>query len=533
MNMSQISNDDDWMIDDDAEVEATAPSAPDDRPWRVLIVDDEPDIHSVTKYALEQVVFKGRSIELLSAFSAAEGYKLLANEPDIALVLLDVVMETDDAGLRLARQIRDELHNHLVRIVLRTGQPGQAPEESVILNFDINDYKAKTDLTKQKLFTTLISSLRAYEGLVMIERNRVGLSKILHASSNLYQLRSLQEFSSGVLNQISAILDVGANGMLCLLQNNRKNAERRSSVIAATGDMAALVEKELLSENHPYAAIVNKALLEKKSQFEHPLDALYIHASAGHEFVILITPPWPISELDRSLLRVFCDRIAAAFDNLHIYGQLQKSQEATVIALADLGESRDENTGGHVKRVCRLSDAIAAQLKSENKFPEVLTREFNSLIGLASMLHDIGKVATPDNVLLKPGRHEPDERIIMERHAEIGEKVLSRAAALVDGTSYLALGSEIAGGHHEHFDGNGYPRQLKGLQIPLSARIVAVVDVFDALLHRRPYKEPWSLPEVFAYIEERRGTQFDPDVIDALKAFVEREKPDWIIGADH
>lgn len=531
--MNQILNDDDWMIDDDADVKVNSESAPDDRPWRVLIVDDEPDIHSVTKYALEHVIFKGRGIELLSAFSAVEGYKLLSNESDIALVLLDVVMETDDAGLRLAKQIREELHNHLVRIVLRTGQPGQAPEESVIVNFDINDYKAKTDLTKQKLFTTLISSLRAYEGLVMIERNRLGLSKILHGSSNLYQLRSLQEFSSGVLNQISAILDVGANGMLCLLQDDRQNNVKRSSVIAATGEMTALAETEILNENHPYAAIVSKALLEKKSQFEHPLDALYIHASAGHEFVILITPPWPISELDRSLLRVFCDRIAAAFDNLHIYGQLQKAQEATVIALADLGESRDENTGGHVKRVCRLTDAITAQLKSENKFPEDLTREFMSLIGLASMLHDIGKVATPDGVLLKPGRHEPDERVIMEKHAEIGEKVLSRAAALVEGTSYLALGAQIAGGHHEHFDGTGYPRQLKGMQIPLSARIVAVVDVFDALLHRRPYKDSWSLSDTLEYIEERRGTQFDPEVIDALKSFVEREQPDWIIGEDH
>lgn len=531
--MNQITGNDDWMIDDDADAKANSSSAPDDRPWRVLIVDDEPDIHSVTKYALERVTFKGRGLELLSAYSAAEGYEILSSEPDIALVLLDVVMETDDAGLRLTKQIREELHNHLVRIVLRTGQPGQAPEEDVIVNFDINDYKAKTDLTKQKLFTTLISSLRAYEGLVMIERNRLGLSKILHGSSNLYQLRSLQEFSSGVLNQISAILDVGANGMLCLLQDDREKMERRFSVIAATGEMTALVEKENLSENHPYAGIVNKALREKKSQFEHPLDALYIHASSGHEFVILITPPWPISELDRSLLRVFCDRIAAAFDNLHIYGQLQKSQEATVIALADLGESRDENTGGHVKRVCRLSDAIAAQLQSEDKFSADVTREFMSLIGMASMLHDIGKVATPDAVLLKPGRHTPDERIIMEQHAGIGEKVLSRAASLVEGTSYLTLGAQIAGGHHEHFDGNGYPRKLKGEQIPLGARIVAVVDVFDALLHRRPYKEAWSLPDVFAYIEARRGTQFDPDVIDALKAFIDREQPDWIIGDDH
>ena len=95
------------------------------------------------------------------------------------------------------------------------------------------------------------------------------------------------------------------------------------------------------------------------------------------------------------------------------------------------------------------------------------------------------------------------------------------------------MGAQIAGGHHEHFDGNGYPRGLKGHAIPLAARIVAVVDVFDARLHRRPYKEPWPLDTVLAYLHERRGAQFDPDVLDALQAFLDRGQPDWIIGEDH
>ena len=120
----------------------------------------------------------------------------------------------------------------------------------------------------------------------------------------------------------------------------------------------------------------------------------------------------------------------------------------------------------------------------------------------------------------------------MEQHVLIGEKILVRAAAMVEGASYLTIGAQIAGGHHEHFDGSGYPRQLKGHAIPLAARIVAVVDVFDALLHRRPYKEPWSLPNTLAYLVERRGAQFDPDVIDALLAFLENEEPDWLIGDD-
>ena len=121
----------------------------------------------------------------------------------------------------------------------------------------------------------------------------------------------------------------------------------------------------------------------------------------------------------------------------------------------------------------------------------------------------------------------------MERHVTIGETVLTRASALVKGDNYLTIGAQIAAAHHEHYDGSGYPRKLKGAAIPLGARIVAVVDVFDALLHRRPYKEPWELPQVIAYLQERRGTQFDPDVIDALIAFVEEDKPDWIQGDGH
>ena len=149
------------------------------------------------------------------------------------------------------------------------------------------------------------------------------------------------------------------------------------------------------------------------------------------------------------------------------------------------------------------------------------------------MLHDIGKVSTPDAVLLKPGKHTPEERRIMEQHVQVGEAVLRRAARSVAGVSHLTFGAEIAGGHQEHFAGQGYPRQSKGGEIPLSARIVAVVDVFDALLHRRPYKEPWPLSEVSDYLKARKSTQFDPEVVDALLSFVESEKPDWLVGSGH
>lgn len=509
----------DWLIEEDEELPPPAYGGPEQRQWRVLIVDDDVDVHAVTRLALRNVSFKGRELELFSAYSGREGFAILRDTPDIALVLLDVVMETDDAGLILARRIREELDNQIVRVVLRTGQPGQAPEQRVIIEYDINDYKAKTELTTQKLFTTVISSLRAYESLNMLERSRAGLGKILSGATNLYQIHSLREFASGVLNQVSAILDVGADGVLCLMQGGTG----ATSVVAATGGYATLADAEAMPLDHPLWPTIAKAFAEKKSQFDHPANVLFIHTLENREVAISVTPPWPLAQIQRDLLEVFCQRIAAAFDNLYMFGQLRKAQEATVVALADLAEFRDDTTGGHVRRVQQLSTALAERVAERGAYADEITPQLLEMIGLASILHDVGKVATPDAILLKPGPHTPEERGRMREHAGVGQAILERAANMVDGVSYLTYGAQIAGGHHEHFDGNGYPHGLKGRAIPIAARIVAVVDVFDSLLHERPYKEPWPHSEVVAYIRERAGTQFDPEVVAALSDLIERD----------
>jgi CheY-like chemotaxis protein len=304
-------------------------------PWRILIVDDEPDIHTVTRLAIANVKYKNRGLEILSAYSAQEGLMIMRRESDIALILLDVVMETDDAGLRMAKQIREDLRNELTRIVLRTGQPGQAPERDVILNYDINDYKAKTELSSQKLFTTLIASLRTYESLVMIERSRRGMERILEASTDLYHVRSLREFASGVLNQISAILDVGADGVLCL-QQNEQQGQMNPVVMAATGQYMNYANNGQIVLSSEISHAANRAFQEKKSRFEHPLDVLYVGTPDGHEFVILVSPPWPLAEPQLELLQLFCSKIAWAFDNLHSFDQLRQTQQAIVKTVDEL-----------------------------------------------------------------------------------------------------------------------------------------------------------------------------------------------------
>ena len=520
---------DNWMTDDIG-VASTIEEWSQQHPWKILIVDDEPDVHSMTRLALRDVTYRGRPLALYSAYTAAEGYTLLQKHPDTAIVLLDVVMESDDAGWKLARQIRKDLANPLVRIVLRTGQPGHAPEEQVIVDYDINDYKSKTELTTRKLFVVVLASLRTYESLLVIDQSRLGLRRILKGTENLYRYSSLQEFSSGVLAQINAILDVGADGVLCAQRIHRTSDAPVAGyeVVAATGQYADLPGRGNLGDDHVFAPLVRRAFDLGHSFFEHPYDVLHFAARNGYRFVIVFTPPWPLEDFQKDLLGVFCDRMASAFDNLFLYQQLRASNEATVIALADLAEFRDESTGAHIVRVKKLTNALVAELVHQGKFPGIITETFRAMIGTAAILHDVGKVATPDHILLKPGKHTPEEREVMKEHARHGELILEKAAALISGESYLAYGAQIAGGHHECFDGSGYPRGLSGQEIPLAARIVAAVDVFDALIHRRPYKDPWPLDQALAYMRAGAGSQFDPDVLGALLAVVEPDPQAWV-----
>lgn len=185
--------------------EETVATRPDQDCWKVMIVDDEEEIHNVTKLALSDFTFEGKGITFLSAYSGQEAEQLIQNHPDTALVLLDVVMETDDAGLVVARRIRQELGNGMVRIVLRTGQPGQAPEGTVVIDYDINDYKAKTELTTQKLFTTVVTALRTFRHLTMIEAHRRELDRLALASARFVP----REFLSVLQKQSIVEVELG------------------------------------------------------------------------------------------------------------------------------------------------------------------------------------------------------------------------------------------------------------------------------------------------------------------------------------
>jgi len=202
--------------------------------------------------------------------------------------------------------------------------------------------------------------------------------------------------------------------------------------------------------------------------------------------------------------------------------EVQVVQDVTIMAMASLAETRDNETGNHIRRTQNYVRALAKKLQPHPKFSALLTDDTVEMLYKSAPLHDIGKVGIPDAILLKPGKLTPEEFETMKTHTTLGRDAIIAAETLIDAPStFLQLAREIAHYHQEKWDGSGYPEKLAGDAIPLSARLMAVADVYDALISRRVYKPPFSREKSVGIIREGRGTHFDPDMVDAFLAIEE------------
>jgi putative two-component system response regulator len=201
--------------------------------------------------------------------------------------------------------------------------------------------------------------------------------------------------------------------------------------------------------------------------------------------------------------------------------EISEIQLSTIYALVKLTDYRDDVIGGHLQRTQIMCQRIAEKLSSESKYQSIIDDEFISNIYKSSPLHDIGKVGIPDSIYLKPGKLTPDEFEVMKRHTTIGAETLEAVLLRFPNNEFIEMGIDIAKYHHEKWDGKGYPKGLSGEAIPISARIMAVSDVFDALMSKRPYKEAFSFSESYNIILEGKGNHFDPMVVDAFIEIVD------------
>jgi len=466
--------------------------------WKVLIADDEKEVHNITTSVLSKFEFSQRGLEFLHAYSGAEAVEIVRQNPDIALVLMDVVMESDHAGLKAIKKIRDELQNKDTRIILRTGQPGQAPQKEIIKEYDINDYKEKTELTSSKLYSSIITALRSYQDIMTIKQSKVGLTKIINATKSLFSEKSLTLFTEGVLTQLVSLLniqiDLDEKSPLCAFFATLENGE--FSILSSIGQNN---QNNKISEQSAY--FMYEAFEKKKSFFKEDVYVGFYESENDKTIFLYLEGCSKLDEIDKNLLEIFSQNISIAFNNLCLNDEMINTQAEIVKKLGDVIESRSKETADHVSRVAHTSYILAKAYG--------LSEEEATKIKLASPMHDIGKVAIADEILLKPGKLSDEEFEKMKEHSQIGWEILKDSKREILRTAAL-----IARDHHEKWDGSGYPNALKGEEISIYGRISAVADVFDALSNERVYKKAWPMDKVLEFFKEQRGKHFEPKLVD-------------------
>ena len=433
------------------DVEPAAAGEP-GRRWKVIVIDDDPAVHDGTRFALYDYTLHGQGLEIISAYSAEDGREVLRAHPDAAIVLLDVVMESDIAGLDLVDYIRNTLKNETVRIILRTGQPGQAPERRVIIDHDINDYKAKTELTADKLFTTLTAALRSYQQLQKLVETRRGLEIIIEAASTLFDFRSMQRLAEGVLTQIASLLNVDCAGILVL----RDGGEGEGfSILAGSGCYRQYLGSHSLdTELH---RLVEQAFTRRRHEFQPRRSLLYIRTGIGREVVVLLEAARHLSDTDRALVEVFCSKLSVAFDNVILYEEVQAAN-------ASLEERVIERT----RELILANERLAAQweqLRRANTFKREiigtvahdLKNPLGVVMGRSEMLKDIIGAAPANAELAR-------EQI---RHIEdSGRRMLTMVDSLLADAMEDAMDINL---RVEAFDLAGLARQVADMSRPLAA----------------------------------------------------------------
>lgn len=494
----------DFLLDDGPVMEE-----PTKKPYKVLIVDDENEMHTTTRMVLKGFRFEGRGLEIIDAFTGKEARDKLYQHPDLALIMLDVVMEESDSGLQVVDYIRNTLKNKNIRIILRTGQPGEAPEERIITEYDINDYRLKTELTVQRLYTSLYEALRSYRDIMALEHIRIGLEKIITVSSQLFVQGSVTDFYNCILEQMMFFRE--DDTIIYFRDKGDKHgivftdSDKFGVVIAATGRYREHLGKSLqdVGDLCPVCKMANDVKDCPGDNIVVMEQGYLVYRTLRDKSKSFIFIEGKNFNYDLDLIRTFLAHYSEALDNYILNQEIIKAQSEVIRALGDFIEKRPQESSSHVNRVSDLSVFVADKLG--------FTPEEKSVLKVASILHDTGKAGISETLLLKPSALTSEEFNEIKRHSEIGSSLFSHSNLHI-----LRWATEICRHHHEHFDGKGYPEGLSGKDIPIASRIVGIADTLDSLTHNNPTRVAWSMNDAFAYMESNRGTQFDPELVDVV-----------------
>jgi HD-GYP domain-containing protein (c-di-GMP phosphodiesterase class II) len=416
-------------------------------------------------------------------------------------------MESEHAGLDAALAIRHELKNSLTRIVIRTGQPGQAPEELVIRHYGVNDYKEKTEITARKLHTLVHSGLSLYRELTALNQYQLGLEQVIGAAAAIQAQRTEENFARSALQRLAALLYGGPVPVDALMAHAA--AGRAATVLAGCGAYEQATGRPLEAVTEPdLRQALEDAMRGGTTVYGARHFMSTLATASGTQLLLYIAGTQPISPADARHISLFCRNIAIGYENLRLTRALRESQRNLILLLSTAIEQRLHAGGGHGQRVAACARLLGELLG----LPEPSLEE----LPLAATLHDVGLIAIPEAILNKHGPLTPDEQALYETHTRWGEDLLR-----IQTSDTLQIAGLVAGQHHESWDGSGYPNGLGGEQIHLHARIVALADAFDYMMHP-PRGRPQPLSAVIAHLERERGRRFDPLLVNLLIKSIDR-----------
>lgn len=439
--------------------------------------------------------------------------QLVARHHDIAAAVIVWTEDDAEALLELVTGVRRRQGNPLMPILVRHSAPLPDAARARLKANGIHGPYCRHGIDDRALSEDLLFAIAA-----MHERQAlVGLSQFGGDRAGMGLLPELGAAALGFLHG-NGIGELG--GVFCFL---RPTSAPEWVVVAGSGRYGAANCDPLASVD---AGLCARIAADGRPAGEH-WDAegllLRLVTPDGSHVCLHLAQKSPPMPWHRVVTHMFANRLAIIVDELLLKRRLERMHHANIATLATLAEYKDVDTGNHVARVARLTTEVAQSLVDRGVVEDddaALVRH----IGHASILHDVGKVGIPDRILLKPGRLDADERRVIEGHTLIGHEILTKTATISDGPGAMLLAATVARSHHERYDGTGYPDGLAGEAIPIAARIVAVVDVFDALTGERPYKPPWPEEQAIDLICEQAGFHFDPKVVEAFLDVMERKR---------
>jgi len=367
-------------------------------PWKVLIVDDESDIHEMTQLALKDFQFADRALQIFQAMSGTEAREILTVEPDIAVALIDVVMETDDAGLQLVDFIRNQLKYSMVRLIIRTGQPGMAPEREVIERYDIDDYKSKTELRADKLYTAIRVALKSYRDLTTLDSNRKALRKILEALPEFHHAQSLNQFFNGVLSQIIGLCNLGENSLISVVNSGlviTADNQHQVTVQSGTGRFAPANDEP--KEVERIRQICLEQIWGETTNKVLPPDALLIPLEINQKSIgfVYLENALHLSLADLDLIQIMAQQCASALENLQLYLDLKEANQKTLqmLDVAEQARIDAEQARQQAETANQAKSQFLANMSHELRTP------LNAIIGYSEMLQETAEDLEQDDYM--------------------------------------------------------------------------------------------------------------------------------------